>query len=240
MGKVYSVGTRTSPLALKQVEEIESKLQYYYYPKIHIEIIGFDTYGDKDKITSISDIEGTDFFTKEIDNALVKSEIDFAIHSAKDLPDVLAEGVRIAAITESIDIYDVLVSKHNFTVDTLPAKAKVGTSSKRRKLQLENYRPDIEIRDIRGNINERLSIWEDSDLDAIVIAAAGLIRLGLEDKISQRIPLSIMQPHPLQGALAIVVNVKNEELCNVLKVLDKRESREIYSVNHNGGINSHI
>ena len=110
MERTYRVGTRTSPLALKQVEEVFGMLKKVY-PDIKLEVIGIDTYGDKDKVTPVSDIEGTDFFTREIDEALLRDEIDFSVHSAKDLADVLKKGLTIAAITDSIDPYDALVSK---------------------------------------------------------------------------------------------------------------------------------
>jgi hydroxymethylbilane synthase len=149
-------------------------------------------------------MEGTDFFTRELDEALLKGEIDFAVHSAKDLPDKLADRLVILKITPSIDPCDVLVSKGGLKLDELPHNAKIGTSSVRRKTQLKKYRDDFRIIDIRGNIGERLEKLHSSDLDAIVIAAAGLIRLGLAEKITQRLPFDVMQPHPLQGALAIV------------------------------------
>jgi hydroxymethylbilane synthase len=247
MGRIYRVGTRTSPLALRQVEEILVALNKFY-SAIDVDIVGIDTYGDEDKATPISQIEGTDFFTKEIDDALLIGKIDFAIHSAKDLPADLKKGLVIAAITSSIDRHDVLVSKANLTLDKLPPEAKIGTSSLRRKRQLKKYRDDFQIIDLRGNIEERLKILDEVDLphpcaqgwglDAIVIAAAGLIRLGLVERITQRIPFRILEPHPLQGALAVVVRDDDSELFNLLAVIDSRRGNfsikgEIYSVSGN-------
>jgi hydroxymethylbilane synthase len=208
--RIFKIGTRSSPLALKQVQEVIELLRRFY-PAIKVEIIGIDTCGDKDKTTPISEIEGSDFFTREIDEALLKGEIDFAVHSAKDLPESLREELVIAAITSSIDPYDVLVSKSGLKLDRLPYGAKIGTSSLRRRQQLKKYREDFKIVDIRGNIGERLNILDISDLDGIVIAAAGLIRLGLEDRIIQRIPFNILKPHPLQGCLAIEVRKNDRE-----------------------------
>ncbi|PIP68165.1 MAG: hydroxymethylbilane synthase, partial [Candidatus Omnitrophica bacterium CG22_combo_CG10-13_8_21_14_all_43_16] len=148
MQRIYRVGTRTSPLALKQVEEVFDVLKKFY-PGVEPEVIGIDTYGDKDKVTPVSDIEGTDFFTREIDKALLKNEIDFAVHSAKDLPDELRDGLTIAAITYPIDPFDALVSKSGLTLDKLPEGARIGTSSLRRKEQLNKYRKDFGIVDIR-------------------------------------------------------------------------------------------
>ena len=216
---VYKVGTRTSPLALKQVDEVISHLKGHY-KDINIEIVGIDTYGDKDKATPISDIEGTDFFTREIDDALLQDEIDFAVHSAKDLPDKISEGLFVAAITKSIDPDEALVSKYNLKIDELKKGARIGASSKRRKSQLLAYRNDFRIVDIRGNIHERLDRLEKDNLDAIVVAACALIRLGLEHRISQRLPHSILKPNPLQGSLAIVVKEDRKELIKLFKVID--------------------
>lgn len=223
MKKKYRIGTRKTSLALKQVEEVICGLKKFY-PSIETEIAGIETYGDKDKVTPISDIEGTDFFTREIDDLLLKGEIDFSVHSAKDLPDSLREGLVIAAITAPVDPYDVLVSKSGLTLDKLPIGAKVGTSSMRRKTQLKKYRNDFTIVDIRGNIEERLYRLDNSDLDAIVIAGAGLERMGLENRITQRIPFEILRPHPLQGALAIIVREHDSNLRKMLAVMDAREA----------------
>jgi len=250
MERTYRIGARKSPLSLKQVEEIIQKLKLFY-PHFSYEIVGIDTTGDKDKITPISEIEGSDFFTKEIEEALLKGEIDpstsfringegpstslgtnpefiegrsrtidFAVHSAKDLPDIIPEGLMIAAITKSIDPYDALVSKGNLRIDQLPKGAKIGASSMRRKIQLKKYREDFQIIDIRGNIQERLEKLDKDGLDAIVVAACALVRLGLEDKITQRIPFEILTPHPLQGCLAIEIREDDYKLRNLFKPLN--------------------
>ena len=222
MAKTYRIGTRTSPLALRQVEEILEALRKFY-PDFKAEVIGIDTYGDKDKVTPISQIEGTDFFTREIDDALLKNEIDFAVHSAKDLPDMLKEGLVIAAQTSSIDPYDALVSKDSLKLAQLSYGARIGTSSIRRKSQLSKYRDDLEIVDIRGNIEERLKKLNSGNLNAIVIAACALVRLGLEKRITERISFEILKPHPLQGALAVVARAEDLKLHSLLSVIDSRE-----------------
>lgn len=215
------VGTRKSPLALKQVEEILGYLKKFS-PGLEVEIKGIDTYGDKDKATSISDIERTDFFTREIEEALLKGEIDFAVHSAKDLPDKIPNGLCIAAVTKSIDPYDVLVSKDNLQIDQLRQRAKIGASSERRKLQLKKFRSDFQVVDIRGTIHERLTKLDSGGLDAVIIAACALIRLGLEERITQRIPFEILKPHPLQGSLAVETRQDNTELVKLLSKIDTR------------------
>lgn len=207
----FRIGTRRSPLALRQVIEAVSYLREFY-PDLRTKTVCIDTYGDKDKTTPISEIEGTDFFTREIDEALLRNEIDFAVHSAKDLPDKIPDGLCIAAITKSIDPYDALVSKNNLKLDELPYGAKIGTSSQRRKMQLKAYRNDFKIVDIRGNIQERLEKLKKSDLEAIIVAGCALMRFGLEQRITQRLPFEILRPHPLQGSLAIVARKKDVEL----------------------------
>lgn len=212
MERTYRVGTRPSPLALRQVGEVLTSLKGFYP-----EVITIDTYGDKDKNTPISETEGSDFFTREIDEAILRGEIDLAVHSAKDLPNILAPGLFLAAITKSIDLFDVLVSKDNLRLNELKIGTKIGTSSLRRKNGLRNYRKDFKIVDIRGNIEERLKQLDETDLDAIVIAAAGLMRLGLEQRITQRIPFEIIEPHPMQGRLAIVVREDNEDIIRMCR-----------------------
>jgi len=224
MAKIYRIGTRRSPLALKQVEEVLGTLRKSY-PEFKAEIVGIDTYGDRDRTTPISEIEGSDFFTREIDDALLKGEIDFAVHSAKDLPDIIPEGLMIAAITKSIDPYDALVSKEGLRIDELPKGAKIGASSMRRKMQLKKYREDFQIIDIRGGIQERLEKLDKDSLDAIVIASCALMRLGLENKITQRIPFSILKPHPLQGSLAIEIREDDYKLKNLFKPLNYKDER---------------
>ncbi|MDD5670631.1 MAG: hydroxymethylbilane synthase [Candidatus Omnitrophica bacterium] len=222
MKSAIRVGTRKSPLAMVQVQEILGALKKIA-PGIKTRIMALDTCGDKDKKTPISEMEGTDFFTRELDDALRNRRIDCAVHSAKDLPDVIPDGIVIAAVTAPVDPYDVLVSKGNLKLAELPNKARVGTSSERRKNQLRAYRPDLEIVDIRGTINERLVKLETEGLDAIVIAAAGLVRLGLGPRISERIGMKILKPHPLQGALAVTVRKDDRELKRLFSKLNGKK-----------------
>ena len=221
--RIFRVGTRRSPLALKQVEEVLHLLKEFY-PYFNANVITIDTYADKDKITPISDIEGTDFFTREIDNALLQGEIDFAVHSAKDLPDENRERLVVTAITKPLDPWEALVSKNNLKLNELPYGAKVGASSSRRKTQLKNFRSDLKIANIRGNIQERLRKLEETDLDAIVVAVCALMRLGLEDRISERISLEILRPHPFQGSLAVVARESDKDLNKFLSKIDSREA----------------
>lgn len=232
MGKAYRVGTRRSPLAIRQVEEVMAALRTFH-PDARFEIVKIDTYGDKDRITPISDIEGSDFFTREIDIALLQGKVDFAVHSAKDLPDDPPKGLVVAAITKSIDPYDALVSKNNLRLDELASGARIGASSARRKTQLKAYRADLQVVDIRGNIEERLRLLDGNPvpgtrypvpgLDAVIIAACALIRLGLEHRITERIPFEVLKPHPLQGSLAIEARREDSGLIEILSKIDSRE-----------------
>jgi hydroxymethylbilane synthase len=249
--RVFRIGSRTSILAIKQAQEALGYLREFY-PDIKAEVIGIDTYGDIDKATPISDIEGTDFFTREIDDALFRGEIDpstssldftrddpelaegslrangersrtidFAVHSAKDLPDKIRQGLYIAAITKSIDPYDALVSRNNLKMEQLPLGAKIGASSSRRKEQLKKYRADFEIIDVRGTIEERLKKLDELGLEGIIVASCALVRLGLEKRIAQRIPFEILKPHPLQGSLAIEIREDDFELKTFLNPISK-------------------
>lgn len=219
MERSYKVGTRASPLALRQVEEVLENLRRFH-PWIKTDIVTIETTGDRDRSTPISEIEGSDFFTREIDQALLEKRIDFAVHSAKDLPEDLRDGLTVSAITSCIDPYEALVSRSGLKLEELPYGAKIGTGSLRRKNGLKRFRPDFQIVDIRGNIEERLKL---QDLDGIVIAACGLIRLGLEEKITQRIPFDIIKPHPLQGRLAVVTRLEDTDLIKLISVIGQRE-----------------
>lgn len=224
MSSTYTVkvGTRPSKLAIAQVKEVFDLLRIAGV-SLDYQIITFETTGDIDKKTPISEVEGTDFFTDSIERALLKGEIDVAIHSAKDLPDKLPQGLTIAAITKSIDPYDVLVVRKDLnyrSLDELPYSAKIGTSSTRRKIQLKTYRPDLQIVDIRGNIDERIELLDNSDLCGIVIASAGLIRLGFEKRITQKIPFEIIKPHPLQGCLAVEIRSSDYNLIELLSKIN--------------------
>lgn len=215
MDKPYLVGSRSSPLALAQVEEITVTLKRVF-PLLRIQLVTLDTCGDKDRKTPLSQVEGSDFFTREIDEALLRGDIDFAVHSAKDLPDTLRDGLRIAAITAPLNQHDAIVSNDNLTLAQLPYGAKIGTSSTRRKEQILQYRPDLQPVDIRGNIHERIALLKTDNIDAVVVAACALIRLGLEERIAEQVPFSIMEPHPLQGALALVARCDDQNLITAL------------------------
>jgi hydroxymethylbilane synthase len=184
---------------LRQVEEIKNLFSH-----IDFKIIKINTQGDKDKITPIHAVEGSDFFTREIDIALLAGEIDLAVHSSKDLPDVLAKGLELAFETPTISPYDALVSKNKLKLGQLLPGGRIGLSSQRRKSQIKVLRPDLEIIDIRGNIEERIALVENGKIEAVIIAHAALLRLRIENKISEILPLDYFPTHPKQGRLAVV------------------------------------
>lgn len=206
------VGARPSRLALKQVEEIKKR-----FPKIDMQVVPIYTQGDLDKTTSLLGRDDSDFFTREIETALLNGDIDMAVHSAKDLEENTPKDLIIAAMTDSISPFECLVSRGNLTLDKLSLGARVGTSSLRRKECLLNFRPDLKAQDIRGNIEERLKQLDENKFDAVILAHAALIRLGLEERIAQIIPEAIISAHPLQGRLAIQIRKDRDDLLNIFR-----------------------
>ncbi len=193
------IGIRPSILAQRQAEEI---IQMYKIQKY--KIIKYKTAGDFDKKTPLSEVpDGSDFFTDTIERALLDGEIDIAVHSAKDLPGKIPDGLEIVALTQGINPYDAFVSRKNIFLEKLQRDSKVGVCSMRRKKQLANYNPYIKITDVRGNINERLQLLDNGIVDGLILAAAALMRLGLENRLTQFLPLEVFAPHPMQGRLAV-------------------------------------
>ena len=212
MVRTLKVGTRSSRLALRQVEEIKCLM-----PFVSFEIILIDTIGDKDKTTPLSKMEGKDFFTRDIEEALLTGRIDVAVHSAKDLEEMMPEELTIACMTASISTHECLVSRNEKSLRDLPSLSRIGTSSRKRKEAILKYRNDLVVKDIRGNIDERFAQLDRGDFDAIIVAHAALIRLGLEDRISQVIPETIIEPHPLQGILAVQVREDRQDLIDAFR-----------------------
>lgn len=197
------IGIRPSPLARKQAFEALPVLKGLYRDaRFVLRVI--TTTGDKDRATPLSEVEGSDFFTREIDEALLNGDIDVAVHSAKDVPEVLAAGLEVLAQTAALSPFDALVSRGNLKLALLPPASRVGTSSSRRKQELLVLRPDLTLVDIRGNIGERIGLVDSGSIDALVVAHAALIRLGLEYRVAEVFPLDIFQAHSHQGRLAIV------------------------------------
>lgn len=220
--KLLVIGSRSSKLALVQSEFVRGELKKIY-PAFSFEIKTIKTKGDKITDVALSRIGDEGLFTKEIEEALLRKEVDFAVHSMKDLPTKLPQGLIIAAVTKRVNPCDVLVSGKGFTLKTLPENSHVGTSSLRRRAQLLHIRRDLNILDLRGNLDTRVKKLEQGMYDAIILAYAGIKRLGLKLKLSQ-IPVEEMLPQAGQGALGIEIRHGAQEVEDLVKALDDPDS----------------
>ena len=218
------VGTRSSQLALWQADFVIGELAKKY-PELVVEKRLMTTKGDKILNAPLAKIGGKGLFTKELETAMLEGEIDIAVHSLKDMPVVVPEGLVITAITQRADPGDAFVSSKYESFQQLPAGAKVGTSSLRRKAQLLHARPDLQIEDLRGNVNTRLRKMEEENFDGIILACAGLKRLGFGDKIRQVLPQTMCLPAVGQGALAIECRHADKETRELLEFLNDRCTR---------------
>jgi hydroxymethylbilane synthase len=209
------LGTRASALALWQTERVRARLTEHGYATERIEI---RTTGDVVQDVPLSRIGGRALFTKQLDDALLEGRIDLAVHSLKDLPTVLPDGIALAAVGLREDPRDALVTRADHTWATLPRGGIVATSSLRRRAQLLRARPDLRVVDVRGNVDTRLAKLErNAEWAAVLLAAAGLIRLGLAARISERLPLEVMLPAPGQGALAATVRSADAEAAEAVR-----------------------
>lgn len=213
------IGTRGSALALWQTNLVKELLRLQY-PKLSMEIRTIKTQGDRILDTALGKISDKGLFTKELEIALLNKEIDFAVHSMKDLPTTLPDGLIIGAITERHDPADVIISKGGVKLLDLPKGAVVGTSSLRRRSQLLNIRQDFIIKDIRGNLNTRIRKFIEQDYQAIVLAAAGIERLGWGDKITERLNPEEFLPAVGQGALGIEIRQDDKEILDLVAGLN--------------------
>lgn len=220
------VGTRGSKLALVQTNWVVEALKKVN-PGIEFEVKVIKTKGDLVTHLPLHKIGDKGLFTKEIEQQLLNKEIDLAVHSMKDMPSVLPDGLKFASVPRREDPRDVLVLKDGYnTIKDLPMGAKIGTGSKRRTYQLLKYRPDLEIVPIRGNIDTRIRKIEDENLDGVVLAAAGLLRADLENRISYYLPTNIMVPAPAQGALALEIRENDSYMEEIISHI-KDEATEI-------------
>ena len=218
------IGTRKSKLALWQANFIADQLKKFY-PAIEIELVHITTKGDKILDSPLSKIGGKGLFTNEIENQLIDGKIDIAVHSLKDIPAQLKNNFTIAAIPKREIPFDAFVSNDYKNFSDLPLNAKIGTSSLRRRAQILSIRSDLQIFDLRGNVDTRLKKLDDKNFDAIILAAAGLKRLGYEDRIKEIISPSIILPAVGQGALAIETLADRSDIIDLLKILDDFETR---------------
>ncbi|MBH0007931.1 hydroxymethylbilane synthase [Salinibacterium sp. SWN1162] len=216
---VIRIGTRGSTLAMAQTTTVARQLESK--TGVEAEIIPISTQGDR-STESLSTIGGQGVFANALREALLAGECDVVVHSLKDLPTANVPGLTIAAVPKRVDERDVLCARDELTLDTLPAGARVGTGSPRRQAQLRSRRPDLEVVDIRGNIDSRLDKVTNGELDAVILAAAGLDRAGRAAAITEYLGISGWPTAPGQGALAIEVRDGDEKL---VRVLDHKPSR---------------
>lgn len=227
------VGTRGSKLALVQTNWVVDALKKVN-PGIEFEVKVIKTKGDLVTHLPLHKIGDKGLFTKEIEQQLLNKEIDLAVHSMKDMPSTLPDGLKFAGVPRREDPRDILVLKEGYkTIEDLPMGSKIGTGSKRRTYQLLKYRPDLDIVPIRGNIETRIRKIEDENLDGVVLAAAGLLRAGLENRISYYLPTNIMIPAPAQGALALEIREDDSYMEEIISHI-KDEATEIQVVAERG------
>ncbi|MDI6827129.1 MAG: hydroxymethylbilane synthase [Armatimonadota bacterium] len=227
MGANYTrklrVGTRGSALAIRQTTWAVERLRFLN-PEIEAEIITIKTKGDQVTDVPLTQIGDKGLFVKDIEQALLDDAIDLAVHSMKDLPSELPDGLCIGAVPERLDPRDVVVSNGLGLMD-LPRNARIGTGSLRRRAQLSNFRRDLQFFDLRGNLDTRLRKLDEGKFDAIVVACAGLERMGWTERIVEKIPLEVCLPAAGQGALAIEVREDDIEALGFLLALNHYESR---------------
>ncbi|MEX0936364.1 MAG: hydroxymethylbilane synthase [Pirellulales bacterium] len=223
LARTLRLGTRGSPLARWQAEWIAAELAN---TGVQVELVSIATQGDTQRGGAIGSLGAQGVFTKEIQRVLLDGTIDLAVHSLKDLPTDVVEGLMLAAVPPRERPGDVLVSNTAKSLDELPEGARVGTGSLRRRAQLLHVRPDLQVQDIRGNVDTRLRKLDDGRYEAIVLAEAGLRRLGLDNRIGQSLSPRILLPAVGQGALGVEARENDAEVLEVLGRLDDAASRQ--------------
>ncbi len=223
MKKNIRIGTRGSQLALYQAKKVKATLENLF-PELQVELEIIKTKGDKILDVALSKIGDKGLFTKEIENALIDGSVDLAVHSLKDLPTTLPEGLKLGAVLERGEFRDALVSKGGKKLSELGAGDVVATSSLRRQAGLMKMNNQIVIKDIRGNVNSRLQKMEDGYCDAMIMAAAGLQRLGLEKYITEIIDPEIIVPAVSQGAIAIEIRINDPEVELLMEKINHTET----------------
>ncbi len=222
--KILRIATRKSPLALWQAEFVRDSL-IQHYPDLQVELVKMVTQGDKILDTPLAKVGGKGLFVKELEQGMLRDEVDIAVHSMKDVPVELPEGLHLSVICEREDPRDAFVSNHFASLESLPQGARVGTSSLRRQTQLKAIRPDLKILDLRGNVNTRLKKLDDGQYDAIILAAAGLIRLGFDERIKQAIDSTVSLPAIGQGAVGIECRSDDKAINELISILNHPQTR---------------
>ena len=217
------LGTRKSALALAQSSWVKEKIEAYW-SDVNIDLKKFTTRGDKILNVPLAKVGGKGLFVKEIEDAILRGDADIAVHSLKDVPSELPEGLEVTIFPRREDPRDALISRDRLKLEELPRGAKVGTSSLRRMAQLKATRPDLEIASLRGNLDTRLRKLDNGQYDAIILAAAGLRRLGMEQRIIQLLDPKVMLPAVGQGALGIEFRSKDTEVRQILSSIHHDET----------------
>jgi len=223
-GRTLRIGTRASALALWQANRVSDLIRAQPGAPA-VELVHIKTEGDLRTDVPLWAVDGRAFFTKEIDRALLANEIDVAVHSLKDLSTVLEKGVDLIAVVERQDPRDALLSRSGAAFAELPPGSRVGTSSLRRRAFLAHLRPDIQAMELRGNVPTRVEKMQKGEYDAIILASAGLVRLGLDKHISERLPVSDFTPAVSQGAIGCCSRTGDAETAKWLKALDNTSAR---------------
>ncbi len=224
MKQTLKIATRKSALALWQAEYVKARLEHYH-PDLIVELLPMVTKGDIILDSPLSKVGGKGLFVKELEVAMLEGKADIAVHSMKDVPVDFPDGLGLHVICEREDPRDAFVSNHIASFEQLPQGAIVGTSSLRRQCQIKAMRPDLDVRDLRGNVNTRLAKLDDGQYDAIILAAAGLIRLEMAERIRQYIEPEIMLPANGQGAVGIECRTDDERVKALLAPLEHSETR---------------
>jgi hydroxymethylbilane synthase len=218
MRKLIKIGTRASLLAVTQSTWVKDQIEKQY-PGTTVELVKITTKGDKILDVPLAKVGGKGLFVKEIEDALLDGRVDLAVHSMKDVPAELPEGLQVAIVPEREIPQDAFISVKYKTVDDLPRGATIGTSSLRRKSQLACLRPDLQIKDLRGNLDTRLRKLDEGEFDAIILAGAGLNRLGLQERITSLFTAEQMLPAIGQGSLGIELRMADTELLDGMQFL---------------------
>ncbi|HEY2154230.1 MAG TPA: hydroxymethylbilane synthase, partial [Isosphaeraceae bacterium] len=218
------IGTRGSPLARWQAEWVADRLRAAH-PGLAVELVEIKTHGDRDRNSPLASIGGAGLFTKEIQRALVEGAVEVAVHSLKDLPTEGPANLTLGAIPGREEVADALIAPRHGTFDALPPGARVGTGSLRRRAMLLHARPDLDVVGIRGNVETRLDKATSGELDAVVLAEAGLRRLGLERHITDRLAAPAFLPAVGQGALGVECRLDDKTTLELLAPLDDPEAR---------------
>jgi len=237
MNKTLRIATRKSPLALWQAEHVKARLEAHH-PGLKVELVKMTTKGDQILNSPLSKIGGKGLFIKELEQGMLAGDADIAVHSMKDVPYEVPAGFELGAILKRENPFDAFVSNKFDKISDLPQGAKVGTCSMRRIVQLKATRPDLEILDLRGNVNTRLQKLDDGEFDAIILACAGLIRLGFEDRIKQQIPAEQSLPAVGQGAVGIEIREGDQAILDLIAPLVDTETT--YRINAERAMNAQL